>query len=55
MAAVPHRLVSGDVSDPEDVSRLMEGVKAALVVTDPPYNVAVRATLSSWPWTAEAV
>lgn len=38
----PHRLVCGDATDPEDVSRLMEGAKAALVVTDPPYNVAIE-------------
>ncbi|MFD0868784.1 site-specific DNA-methyltransferase [Paenibacillus residui] len=37
-----HLLVCGDATDPEDVSRLMEGAKAALVVTDPPYNVAVE-------------
>ncbi|MBO2942794.1 DNA modification methylase [Paenibacillus sp. F411] len=38
----PHRLVCGDATDLEDVTRLMEGCKAALVVTDPPYNVAVE-------------
>lgn len=38
----PHRLVCGDATDPADVARLMEGAKAALVVTDPPYNVAVE-------------
>jgi len=38
----PHRLVCGDATDLEDVSRLMEGAKAALVVTDPPYNVAIE-------------
>lgn len=37
-----HRLVCGDATDPADVARLMEGAKAALVVTDPPYNVAVE-------------
>ncbi len=34
-----HRLIVGDATDPDDVSRLMAGEKLALVVTDPPYNV----------------
>lgn len=38
----PHRLVCGDATDPEDIALLMDGAKAALVVTDPPYNVAVE-------------
>lgn len=38
----PHLLMCGDATDPVDVARLMEGSKAALVVTDPPYNVAVE-------------
>lgn len=38
----PHRLVCGDATDPEDIALLMEDSKAALIVTDPPYNVAVE-------------
>lgn len=37
-----HILMCGDATNAEDVSRLMDGVKANLVVTDPPYNVAIQ-------------
>src|SRR5665811_181369 len=36
-----HRLLCGDATKPEDVERLLDGQKAAMVFTDPPYNVAL--------------
>ncbi|WP_431090813.1 ParB N-terminal domain-containing protein [Paenibacillus sp. 8b26] len=39
-----HRLVCGDATNPDDVALLMDGAKAALVVTDPPYNVAFESS-----------
>ncbi|MEQ8154483.1 MAG: site-specific DNA-methyltransferase [Clostridiaceae bacterium] len=38
-----HRLICGDSTDPEVYLVLMDGKKANLVVTDPPYNVAYEA------------
>ena len=37
----PHRLVCGDALDPALVATLMDGGKAQMVFTDPPYNVPV--------------
>ena len=35
-----HRLLCGDATDEADVSRLLDGKRAAMCFTDPPYNVA---------------
>src|SRR4029077_2843088 len=39
-----HRLLCGDSTSREDVARLMDGFRAALVSTDPPYGVDYVAT-----------
>ena len=37
-----HRMVCGDATNPADVDLLMDGLKANLIVTDPPYNVSYQ-------------
>ena len=39
-----HRLMCGDATSSEDVDALMDGKKANLVITDPPYNVAFESS-----------
>ena len=36
-----HRLLVGDSTSPEDVARLMDGTRARMCFTDPPWNVAI--------------
>ncbi|PKB13354.1 DNA modification methylase [Novosphingobium kunmingense] len=36
-----HRLLCGDARDPAVLERLMDGERAQMVITDPPYNVPV--------------
>jgi DNA modification methylase len=42
----PHRLICGDALDPDVVATLMDGEKAEMVFTDPPYNVAIEGNVS---------
>ncbi len=39
-----HRLMCGDATSPEDVAVLMDGKKANLIVTDPPYGVSFKSS-----------
>jgi hypothetical protein len=38
----PHRLLCGDARSKEDVARVCDGKPAALLFTDPPYNVPIE-------------
>jgi hypothetical protein len=37
----PHRLICGDATTAETYARLLDGEKAQMVFTDPPYNVRI--------------
>lgn len=39
-----HRLMCGDATNAEEVSALMDGKKANLIVTDPPYGVSFKSS-----------
>ena len=39
-----HRLVCGDATNPDDVTKLMDGKRANLVLTDPPYGVSFKSS-----------
>ena len=41
-----HRLICSDALDPDVVEALMDGEKAQMVFTDPPYNVAIDGNVS---------
>lgn len=37
----PHRLLCGDSTDSDDIEKLMDGQKAQMVLTDPPYEIEI--------------
>lgn len=50
-----HRMLCGDSTNPEDVHKVMDGKKANICITDPPYNCAYKGgtgmTIQNDSWT----
>ena len=46
----PHRLICGDATDEPTIERLMDGEKASMVHTDPPYGVSYQGAANSGHW-----
>ena len=42
----PHRVICGSTLDPANITLLMAGESATMVLTDPPYNIAIKNNVS---------